>query len=53
MADWSEFFYGVVAGSAVTIIGMSAATYVIWLAFVAGISGHAHPPVSGDGPWNG
>ena len=54
MANWADFFYGIVAGSSMTIIGMCAATYAIWLAFVAGISGHARKAAEtqGEGPWD-
>ena len=51
MADWSEFFYGVVAGSAVTIISMCAAVYAVWYALLAAASGYARPQQKG--PWGG
>ena len=51
MANWADFFYGVCAGSGVTILGMTAATYAVWHALLASISGHARP--RGEGPWDG
>jgi hypothetical protein len=39
VANWSDFFWGVCAGSALTIIGMSAATYAVWHALLNSIVG--------------
>ena len=53
MANWADFFYGVCAGSALTILGMTATTYAVWHALLSSIVGHARKPERGEGPWDG
>jgi hypothetical protein len=47
--SWDDFFFGVVAGSALTICGMTAAVYAVWRAFLMSIVHHTET----KGPWSG
>jgi H+/Cl- antiporter ClcA len=49
MVSWSDFFWGMCAGSALTILGMTAATYAVWHALLTSIVHHTET----KGPWSG